>query len=44
MQEQTKGRFGGLGVEITMDQGMVKVVSPIDDTPAAGAGSSPRIT
>ena len=42
MQEQTKGRFGGLGVEITMDQGMVKVVSPIDDTPAAGAGLQPE--
>ena len=42
MQEQTKGRFGGLGVEITMEQGMVKVVSPIDDTPAAGAGLQPE--
>jgi len=42
MQEQTKGRFGGLGVEITMDQGMVKVVSPIDDTPAARAGLQPE--
>ena len=42
MQEQTKGRFGGLGVEITMDQGMVKVVSPIDDTLAARAGLQPE--
>ena len=42
MQEQTKGRFGGLGVEITMEQGMVKVVSPIDDTPAARAGLQPE--
>ncbi|MDB2324620.1 S41 family peptidase [Alphaproteobacteria bacterium] len=42
MQEQTKGRFGGLGVEITMEQGMVKVVSPIDDTPAAKAGLQPE--
>ena len=42
MQEQTKGRFGGLGVEITMEQGMVKVVSPIDDTPAASAGLQPE--
>jgi carboxyl-terminal processing protease len=42
MQEQTRGRFGGLGVEITMDQGMVKVVSPIDDTPAARAGLQPE--
>ena len=42
MQEQTKGRFGCLGVEITMEQGMVKVVSPIDDTPAARAGLRPE--
>ena len=42
MKEQTKGRFGGLGVEITMEQGMVKVVSPIDDTPAARAGLQPE--
>lgn len=38
MNEQTKGKFGGLGIEITMDNGLVKVVSPIDDTPAAKAG------
>ena len=36
--EQTKGKFGGLGSEVTMDNGLVKVVSPIDDTPAAKAG------
>ena len=42
MKEQTKGRFGGLGVEITMEKGMVKVVSPIDDTPAARAGLEPE--
>ncbi len=38
MQVQTKGEFGGLGIEVTMDQGFVKVVSPIDDTPAFKAG------
>ncbi|MBQ7659683.1 MAG: S41 family peptidase [Alphaproteobacteria bacterium] len=38
MSEQTKGKFGGLGIEVTMDNGLVKVVSPIDDTPAARAG------
>lgn len=38
MNEQTKGKFGGLGIEVTMDSGVVKVVSPIDDTPAAKAG------
>lgn len=38
MQIQTKGEFGGLGIEVTMDNGLVKVVSPIDDTPAAKAG------
>ena len=38
MNEQTKGKFGGLGIEITMENGLVKVVSPIDDTPAAKAG------
>jgi carboxyl-terminal processing protease len=35
---QTKGEFGGLGIEVTMDNGLVKVVSPIDDTPAFKAG------
>lgn len=38
MQVQTKGEFGGLGIEVTMDSGLVKVVSPIDDTPAFNAG------
>ncbi|MGD9537390.1 MAG: S41 family peptidase [Alphaproteobacteria bacterium] len=38
MQVQTKGEFGGLGVEITMENGFVKVISPIDDTPASRAG------
>ncbi|MBR6409215.1 MAG: S41 family peptidase [Alphaproteobacteria bacterium] len=38
MSEQTKGKFGGLGIEVTMDNGLVKVVSPIDDTPASKAG------
>jgi carboxyl-terminal processing protease len=38
MQVQTKGEFGGLGIEVTMENGLVKVVSPIDDTPAQRAG------
>jgi carboxyl-terminal processing protease len=38
MQIQTRGEFGGLGIEVTMEDGLVKVVSPIDDTPAAKAG------
>ena len=38
MQVKTKGKFGGLGIEITMEDGVIKVVSPIDDTPAAKAG------
>ncbi len=38
MQVQTKGEFGGLGIEVTMESGLVKVISPIDDTPAARAG------
>lgn len=38
MNEQTSGKFGGLGIEITMDNGVVKIISPIDDTPAAKAG------
>ena len=41
MNEQTKGKFGGLGIEVTMEQGVVKVVSPIDDTPASRAGLKP---
>jgi carboxyl-terminal processing protease len=38
MQETTRGEFGGLGIEVTMEDGVVKVVAPIDDTPAAKAG------
>ncbi len=41
MQEQTRGEFGGLGIEVTMEGGIVKVVSPIDDTPASKAGVQP---
>ena len=41
MQVQTKGEFGGLGIEVTMDNGVIKVVSPIDDTPASRAGIQP---
>ena len=35
MQVQTRGEFGGLGIEVTMEDGLIKVVAPIDDTPAA---------
>lgn len=38
LQENTKGEFGGLGIEVGMEDGFVKVISPIDDTPAAKAG------
>jgi carboxyl-terminal processing protease len=38
MQVQTRGEFGGLGIEVTMEEGAVKVVTPIDETPAAKAG------
>ena len=38
MRVQTRGKFGGLGIEVTMEDGFVKVVSPIDDTPAYRAG------
>ena len=41
MRVQTKGEFGGLGIEVTMENGFVKVVSPIDDTPAYRAGVQP---
>jgi carboxyl-terminal processing protease len=41
MQVQTKGEFGGLGIEVTMENGVIKVVSPIDGTPAAKAGVQP---
>lgn len=42
MQVQTRGKFGGLGIEVTMENGFVKVVSPIDDTPADNAGILPE--
>lgn len=42
MQVQVQGQFGGLGIEVSMENGFVKVVSPIDDTPAALAGLKPN--
>ncbi len=42
MQTDTKGEFGGLGIEVTMEEGFVKVVSPIDDTPASKADLKPN--
>jgi len=42
MEIRTKGRFGGLGIHVTMEEGLVKVVSPIDETPAARAGIQPN--
>jgi carboxyl-terminal processing protease len=41
MKVQTRGEFGGLGIEVSMENGLVRVVSPIDDTPAAHAGLKP---
>src|SRR5215469_4451241 len=41
MKVQTRGEFGGLGIEVSMENGLVKVVSPTDDTPAARAGLKP---
>ena len=41
MQVQTRGEFAGLGMQVTMDNGLVKIISPIDDTPAARAGLKP---
>src|SRR6185312_6403741 len=41
MKVQTRGEFGGLGIEVSMEGGLIKVVSPIDDTPAARAGLKP---
>ena len=38
MQTDTQGQFGGLGIEVGMEAGVVKVISPIDDTPASKAG------
>ncbi len=42
MRTQTRGRFGGLGIEVTMENKLIKVISPIDDTPAARAGLQPN--
>lgn len=42
MQVQTRGAFGGLGIEVTMENGLVKVIAPIDDTPAQRAGVLPN--
>jgi carboxyl-terminal processing protease len=41
MQVQTRGEFGGLGIEVTQEGGYIKVISPIDDTPAARSGVKP---
>lgn len=41
METQTKGEFGGLGMEVTMDNGLVRIMTPIDDTPAFRAGLKP---
>ena len=41
MQVQTRGEFGGLGIQVSLDKGLVKVISPIDDTPAHRAGIEP---
>jgi carboxyl-terminal processing protease len=41
LQVQTSGEYGGLGIEVTMEDGFVKVISPMDDTPAARAGIAP---
>src|SRR5438128_10217923 len=38
IQVETRGEFGGLGIEVTMEEGLIKVVAPIDETPAAKAG------
>jgi carboxyl-terminal processing protease len=42
MQVQTSGKFGGLGIQVTMENGIVKVISPIDETPAARVGIKPN--
>ena len=42
MQTETSGEFGGLGIEVGMESGVVKVISPIDDTPASRAGDQGR--
>ena len=42
MQVETRGEFGGIGIELTMEEGLIKVMSPIDGTPAAKAGVMPN--
>ena len=42
MQDQTRGDYGGLGLEVTSEEGAVKIISPIDDTPAATRRTSGR--
>src|SRR5690606_36748290 len=42
MRVQTRGEFGGLGIEVTMENDLVKVITPIDDTPASRAGIQPN--
>ena len=42
MQVETRGEFGGIGIELTMEEGLIKVMSPIDGTPAAKAGIMPN--
>ena len=44
MQTETSGKFGGLGIEVGMESGVVKVISPIDDTPASRAVSYTHLT
>jgi carboxyl-terminal processing protease len=41
MQVQTRGEFGGLGIEVTQEEGFIKVVSPMDGTPPTRPGSWP---
>ena len=41
LTEQTTGHFGGIGIEVTLDDGAFKIIAPIDDTPAQRAGSMP---
>ena len=41
LREQTADKYGGIGIEVTMDNGMIRIISPIDDTPAFKAGLKP---
>ena len=43
MQTETSGEFGGLGIEVSMEAGVVKVITPIDDTPASKAGINQKV-